>query len=53
MMVQELVLQQIIEYEPFSFNGKTLKSQKLTRIITPPVNTGTIIKLHLDLLVFW
>ena len=27
--------------EPFSFAGETLKSQKLTRIITPPVNTGT------------
>ena len=28
--------------EPFSFNGETLQSQKLTRIITPPIDTGTV-----------
>ena len=28
--------------EPFTFNGETLKSQKLVRSINPPINTGTI-----------
>ena len=28
--------------EPFSFNGETLESQKLARVITLPINTGTI-----------
>jgi len=28
--------------EPFSFNGETLQSQKLTRVITPPIDTGTV-----------
>ena len=28
--------------EPFSFNGETLQSQKLARVITPPIDTGTV-----------
>ena len=30
--------------EPFTFNGETLRSQKLVRSINPPIDTGTIYK---------